>query len=222
MSTTPHRKRGNLLPGNEVSNMTLEALSTPIRLESLSDGTTVVLRPPDLDDLERSLRFFRELPKRERKYLRFDITQRQVVERLIREAQAGRACRILALVNGTVVGHGALELSRGTWQSHIGEIRAIVAPRYRRRGLGAFLIRMLFRTAEQRDLEKVIVQLAGPQFAARTACERLGFLLEAVLRNHVKDADGKTHDLIVMSCDLDDVSRTLREFYREEDRHPLD
>ena len=41
---------------------------------------------------------------------------------------------------------------------------------------------------------------------ARRACERLGFCLEAVLRDHVKDASGKVHDLFVMSCGLDEVS----------------
>ncbi len=188
-----------------------------MRLESLRDGTTVLIRSPTMDDLERSLRFFRELPKSERKYLRFDVTQRQVVERLIREALEGKAYRILALVDDEVVGHGALELSRDTWQSHIGEIRVIVTPGYRRRGLGAILISRLFRTAEEHDVEKAVIRLAAPQSGVRTACERLGFLVEAVLPDHVKDADGEVHDLIVMSCDLDDVSRTLREFNREED-----
>ena len=204
------------------TNMTNASIRKRMRLESLNDGTVVLLRPPTMEDLERSLRFFRALPKSERKYLRFDVTQREVVERLIREALEGRAYRILALVDDKVVGHGALELSRGTWQSHIGEIRVIVKPGYRRRGLGALLICRLYRTAERHDVEKAVVRLAGPQFAARTVCERLGFLLEAVLRNHVKDADGEVQDLIVMSCDLDDLSRTMREYCREEDWHPLD
>ncbi len=198
--------------------MTLETLSRRMWLESLSDGTTVFLRSPAMDDLERSLAFFRELPKSDRNYLRFDVTQREVVERLIREALEGRAYRILALVDDDdeVVGHGALELSRDTWQSHIGEIRVIVTPSYRRLGLAALLISELFRAAVKQDVEKVIIKLAEPQFVIRTVCERLGFEVEAVLRGHVKDAEGKVHDQIVMSCALDEVSRTLREFYQEE------
>ena len=202
--------------------MTVEPLTSSMRLESLKDGTTVFFRPPEKDDLERSLAFFRRLPKRDRKYLRFDVSQREVVERLIREALEGKAYRILALDDDKVVGHGALELSRDTWQSHIGEIRVIVRPGYRRRGLGALLICELFRAAEERDVEKAVVRLAGPQYGVRKVCERLGFVVEAVLPEHVKDADGEVHDLIVMSCNLDEVSRTLRELCQKEAWHPLD
>ncbi len=202
--------------------MTLELLSRGMEFESLRDGTVVVLQTPTMEDLERLLRYFRELPQGERKYLRFDVTRREVVERLIREVLEGKAFRILALVDDEVVGHGALELSSDTWQSHVGEIRAIVAPSFRRRGLGALLIKALFRTAEARDVEKVGVRLAAPQVGVRAACERLGFAVEAVLEDHVKDADGEVHDLVVMSYALDEVSRALREYNMGEDRHALD
>lgn len=186
-----------------------------MRLEALRDGTAVFLRVPAADDLERSLRFFRGLPKTDRRYLRFDVTRSEVVERLIREALEGRAHRILALADDEVVGHGTLELSPGTWQSHIGEIRTIVTPSYRNRGLGALLILELFEIAKNQDVHKAVVKLAGPQVEARKVSEHLGFQVDAVLRNQVRDADGEVHDLIVMSCDLDDVSRSLRELYSE-------
>ncbi len=202
--------------------MAVELLSRGIELESLRDGTTVLLETPTTEDLDRLLRYFRALPKSERKYLRFDVTQREVVERLIREAVEGKAYRILASVDDEVVGHGALEISTDAWQSHIGEIRAIVAPGFRRRGLGALLIKALFRAAEAHDVEKVVVRLQGPQVGVRTACERLGFAVEAVLEDHVKDADGEIQDLVVMSYALDEVSRALREYNMGEDRHALD
>ena len=202
--------------------MTVDTLSSSMRLESLRDGTNVLLRSPTLDDLDRVHEYFRALPEGERKYLRFDVTRRQVVERLIREVLAGEAYRILAEIDDEVVGHGALELSRDTWQSHIGELRVIVAPSYRRRGLGALLIKQLFRAAEEHDIEKAIIRVARPQLAVRTVCEHLGFVVDAVLKDHVRDGDGEVHDLIVLSCDLGEVSRALRELYREDDGHALD
>ncbi len=205
-----------------MTSMTLEKLRTSMRLEALTDGTTVVLQSPTLEDLDRLHRYFCGLPEGDRKYLRFDVTRREVVERLIREALAAEAYRILALVDDDVVGHGALELSRDSWQSHIGELRAIVAPSYRRRGLGAMLIQQLFRAAEQHDLEKAVIRLMRPQLAVRTVCDRLGFVVEAVLKDQAKDADGEVHDLIVMSCGLDEVSRALRDLNREDDGHALD
>ncbi len=200
--------------------MTVETLSKRMKLECLSDGTMVVFRSPTMEDLEPMLRYFRALPQSDRRYLRFDVTRRQVVERLIRDAVDGSAYRILAQVDDEVAGHGALELSGDTWQSHVGEIRVIVAPDYRRRGLGVLLIKELFRAAEQHDVEKVVIRLAGPQLAVRKVCEGLGFGVEAVLKDHVKDADGEVHDLIVMSYGLDEVSRALRDFNRDD--HALD
>ena len=41
--------------------------------------------------------------------------------------------------------------------------------------------------------------------AVRKMCERLGFQVEAELKNHVKDLDGKKHTLVMMTCSLDDA-----------------
>jgi GNAT superfamily N-acetyltransferase len=188
-----------------------------MQVESLRDGTTVTLRPLAADDLERSRRFFAALPEADRRYLRFDVTRRAVVERLIEESVAGRAYRLVAVVDDEIVGHGALEFDTGSWRRHIGEIRVIVAEAYRGRHLGSVLIRHLFREAERVGATKLMIRLAEPQRAARMTCERLGFCIDAVLPDHVVDAEGKHHSLIVMSCALDEMARSLRESYKQDD-----
>ena len=59
--------------------------------------------------------------------------------------------------------------------------------------------------------------MAAPQTAARAIFEKLGFCIDAMLPNHVKDSEGHLHPLVVMSCGLDDVAKSLREFYNDAD-----
>ena len=187
-----------------------------MKAEALKDGTHVVLQEPTTEDTERSRSFFLSLPPEDRRYFRYDLSSRAVVESLIRQAQAGLAYRVLATVDDDVVGHGALYFTHNGWQRHLGEIRVLVAPEYRNQRLGTHLIGHLFEEAEKRGVEKVIVRVAEPEIGARRIFERLGFVVDAVLKDHVKDGDGNLHALIIMSCALDEVSRTLREYYRED------
>ena len=188
-----------------------------MKLEALNDGTAVIVRPLTMADLDRVHRYFCSLPAEDRRYLRFDVAKRQIVEWLIREAEAGRAYRCVAVVNDEIVGHGALEITADGWHRHIGEIRALVLQDYRGRGMGALLFAHLFHAAERRGVQKVVIKMAGPQITARKACERLGFSVDAVLPDHVKDSDGNLHPLVVMSIGLDEVSKAMRDFYKDDD-----
>jgi ribosomal protein S18 acetylase RimI-like enzyme len=179
----------------------------------LKDGTPVTLREPTKDDVERYMRFFGTLPEDDRLYLRYDVTKREVVERRL---DAPSVHRVVALVDDEIVADGALELSLEGWRSHLGEIRVIVARSYRRRHLGALLIRHLFHVAQQRRVGKVLAKMAAPQIAARKVFERLGFHVDAELSDFVKDARGKLHPLVVMSCTLNEMWEELRDFYRDD------
>jgi RimJ/RimL family protein N-acetyltransferase len=185
--------------------------------EMLKDGTQIQLRQPSMEDLDRIRRFFVALPVEDRRYLRFDLTQTEAVKSLIRQSESGRAYRILALEGDTVIGHGVLDFPPDGWQRHIGEIRVIVAEDHRGRWLGAHLVGHLVRKAEERGLERVVVKMAEPQMAARRVCSRLGFTVDGLLPDQFKDLEGRLHGLVVMSCPIDQVSASLRDFYREDD-----
>jgi len=187
-----------------------------MNVEMLKDGTGVVLRELTSEDLEQSCRFFAALPEEDRQYLRFDVTKREVVASLIREAEAGRAYRVVALANEEIVAHGALEIAADSWHRHIGEIRVVVARSMRGKRLGAIIIGHLYRAAERRGVVRVVARMAGPQTVARHIFERLGFTVDAVMENHVTDTSGKLHPEIVMSCALDDVARALREYCQDD------
>jgi GNAT superfamily N-acetyltransferase len=188
-----------------------------IRIEALKDGTPVLLREPTLEDVDSSLQFYRGLPQEDRRYLKLDVTKRDVVVRRIQQSIEGRIYRIIALFEDDIIAVGNLEFSEDMWRRHFGEIRVVVAREYQRLGLGRLLIADLYQAAKRRGVEKVVAKMAAPQTAARKIFERLGFHVDSVLPDFIKDADGQLQSLVVMSCTLDHLSEELRGFFRTDD-----
>jgi RimJ/RimL family protein N-acetyltransferase len=175
----------------------------------LKDGSEVLIRPLRRDDIERALAFFRSLSEEDLKYLRGDPTQREAVERRVREMESGEYDRLIAVVDDKIVAEGALEMTDRAWTSHVGELRLIVAQEYRRKGLGTLMAHELYSLAASHKLEQIMVTMMRPQTAARSIFRRLGFREEMVLPDHVRDRDGMSQDLILMRCDLKALWRDL-------------
>jgi RimJ/RimL family protein N-acetyltransferase len=97
------------------------------------------------------------------------------------------------------------------WSPHVGEIRIVTDPEYRRQGLGRHLARELFLLAVRLGLEKVLAEMMEDQHGAIAVFEHLGFEQEATLRDHVRDRQGKKHNLIVMSHDINVSWRKIEE-----------
>ena len=187
------------------------------KIETLKDGTKVVIRHLSLDDLDIMMKFYRSLPSEDRKYLRVDVTNRDVVEERIRAIESGNVIRIIALQKDDVIADGALELSVEEWRKHQGELRVIVAKQFQRKGLGMIMMRELYFIAVEKKVEKVVAKIMRPQIAARTICRKLGFREELVIPDYVRDQTGETRDLVLMICDIKDFWKELDHFYIDSD-----
>jgi L-amino acid N-acyltransferase YncA len=172
------------------------------RVVVLKDHRVVEIRPIAADDVERSAAFFKALGEEERKYLRRDVTQRPVIEERINEALTNKVDRIVALYQDRIVADGSLEPERFQWAEGVAQIRIIVAPDFRRVGLGLRVVRELYVLAHQRDMARVLARFMAPQAAARAIFHKLGFQDEFVIPKHVRDLTGAWQDLIIMRCDL--------------------
>jgi L-amino acid N-acyltransferase YncA len=181
----------------------------------LKDGSEVLIRPLTQDDFERSLAFFRELPREDLDYLRGDPSQREVLERRFKEMESGEYDRLVALAGDRIVAEGTLEMTGRDWTSHVGELRLIVARDFQRKGLGMLMAHELYSLAARCKLEKIMVTLMRPQTAARNIFRKLGFREEMVLPDHVRDRSGKSQDLILMRCDLKALWKELDAFFGE-------
>ncbi len=187
------------------------------KIEKLKDGTEVMIQKLTADDLDRLMDFYRGLPLQDRKYLKFDVTDRKIVAKRLRRIESGDDIRIAAVHGGVIVASGALELSGEGWSKHQGEIRVIVAQPFQQRGLGTIMIRELYFIAVQNKLTKVVAMMMRPQVGAQQIFRRLGFHEESLLPDFVKDLKGESQDLIIMSCDVKDLWKELDRLFSESD-----
>lgn len=187
------------------------------KIETLKDGTKVAIRNLSLNDLDKIMKFYRSLPLEDRKYLRVDVTNKNIVEQRIKAVELGNLFRVIALHGDDIIADGALELTTEEWRKHQGEIRVIVSKQFQRKGLGMIMMRELYSLAVEKKVEKVVAKMMRPQIAARTICRKLGFREELLIPDYVRDQTGTTQDLVVMTCDIKDFWKELNHFYRDSD-----
>jgi RimJ/RimL family protein N-acetyltransferase len=188
--------------GEEMTTATYTIGAYPKDL-TLRDGGRVTLRPLEDGDQQPLLDFFLAVPDEERFFLKEDVTSPAVIRRWIQERDYERALPLIALDAGKVVADAVLIRRRGNSRSHIGEIRVVVAPPYRERGLGTTLIRELCDIADDAGLEKVTFELvADREQEAIRAAEWLGFLRVATIEGGAIDTLGHHHDVVLMAMPL--------------------
>jgi RimJ/RimL family protein N-acetyltransferase len=61
----------------------------------------------------------------------------------------------------------------------------------------------MFAIAKELGLKKITAQMTSDQKGARATFERIGFRPEALLADYVVDNEGRTHDMLIMSHDID-------------------
>jgi L-amino acid N-acyltransferase YncA len=164
-----------------------------------ADGAQMTIRPMLPEDKDALLDFFRSIPPEDRFYLKEDVTDPKVLERWAQTLDYSRALPLLAILDGKIAGDGTLHHRRAGARKHVGEVRVVVAPAYRNRGVGRGLLHQLIDIAGDMGLKQLIFEVvAETEQAARRTAQLLGFVPVAVLPAHVCDACGNPHDLIIM------------------------
>jgi RimJ/RimL family protein N-acetyltransferase len=163
------------------------------------NGKAVAIRPLRADDLFPLLEFFQSLPEEERLHLRVDVTQRDLVERRMTPPPHWNVLRLVAFGGEQIVAEASIEHRTYGFCSHVGEVRIIVAPEFRRTGLAEFLCRQILAHGITENLEKIEVRLMSDQPAVIHFFEKFDFQKDGTLQGFVKDTKGKNHDLLIMS-----------------------
>lgn len=163
------------------------------------DGRAIVVRPATPGDLDALVAFFRGLPEEDRLHLQVDVTQREVMKRRMAPQPRWEVLRLLGLFGDSIVGEASIARRTHGFESHVGEMRFLVAEDFRAAGLGSFLGRQLFAHAIVMDIEKVQAEMMEDDHPSVRCTEQLGFEREGVLKNFVKDIKGNHHNLLIMS-----------------------
>ena len=157
------------------------------------------IRELDATDRDAIERFVERVPEGDRTFFKEDVEAPEVIEAWARPGPA----RALAVEDGEVVGYVAVVPLHG-WSSHVGEVRVIVDPAHRGRGIGRALARHAVTGAIELDLRKMVVEVVADQEATVAMFRALGFDPEALLTDHVRDQSGALRDLMILAHSVEE------------------
>ena len=187
-----------------------ETRSYPLHVAT--EAGDIELRMMGAADEAAVLAFAQKLPTHDLLFLPRNISQPKVLSAWINEIERGQIKSLLAVKDGVVVGCGTLVRDPHSWSPHVGEIRNVVSTDVRGQGVGRALSQETFALALGAGLEKLMVQMTVDQSGGIAIFEGLGFKAEALLRDHVKDKAGKTHDIVVLGHNVAQVRAQLEAY----------
>src|SRR5438270_2153127 len=188
-------------------DMSSETRSYPRR--AATEAREIEFRLMSQADEAALLDFAQKLPTHDLLFLPRNISQPKVLSAWIKEIERGAITSLLAVKAGKVVGCGTLVRDPLSWSPHVGEIRNVVSADVRGQGVGRALSQETFALALNSGLEKLVVQMTVDQTGAIAIFEGLGFKAEALLRDHVMDKAGKSHDIAVLGHNVAQVRAQL-------------
>jgi len=184
----------------------------PYPRHAKTDAGEIEFRLMSRADEGAVLEFAKKLPTHDLLFLPRNISEPKVLSAWINEIERGAITSLLGVREGRVVGCGTLVRDPHSWSPHVGELRMVVSTDVRGQGVGRVLSQETFLLALGAGLEKLSVQMTVDQRAAIALFESLGFKAEALLRDHVRDVDGKKHDIVVLGHNIAQFGAQLEAF----------
>ncbi len=175
----------------------------------IGDITLRLMGPGDADAV---LAFAAAMPQHDLLFLQRDIRNPRVVAAWIEQIAAGNIATALAVREDTVLGCAAIVRDGLSWSPHVGECRVVVSPDARGAGLGRELTQDALALSLSLGIEKLLARMTPDQHGAMAVFEELGFRPEAMFRDYVRDDDGATHDIVILSLDLNRHRAQLEAF----------
>ncbi|MBI5252736.1 MAG: GNAT family N-acetyltransferase [Desulfomonile tiedjei] len=169
------------------------------------DGTPILLRPLVPEDEQCLADFFSRIPENERWFLREDLADPAVISQWIQNLDYNRIVPIVAVrqEDGAIIGNVRLHRRPADCLRHIAHLRIMVDPEYRQQRIGTWMLLDTIKLAMNMGIETLVAEFVeGVEDAARNAAHKLDFFQQAVLKDYVKDRQGKYRDLIIMTKTL--------------------
>jgi L-amino acid N-acyltransferase YncA len=143
--------------------------------------------------------FLSRIPKGDRTFFKENVDDPAIRAAWFRPGSA----RLVAADGEVVIGYVAV-VPLPDWSSHVGEVSVIVDPAHRGRGIGRALARRAVIEALKLGLTKMVIEVVADQEAAIAMFRSLGFVPEALLKDHIRDHSGHLRDLMVLAHAVDE------------------
>lgn len=185
----------------------------------LKDGRKVNVRPMEKGDGEKLLEFFCSLRPEDKMNMRDDVTNPKTIKKWVDNLDYEHIVPMIAWDGDKIVADASIHRNTTGWSRHVGQIRVSVHHEYQGVGLGYQMAREIFVIAQSMHIDKVLAEMMDVQTGAQNVFKKLGFKMEHKFKNHVRDLEGKLHDLIVMSVDINEIMDKMLQAMRDyEDR----
>jgi len=175
----------------------------------------IKIRQPSRTDLPALARFAAAVPPHDLLFLARDIREPRVLEAWLAGVESDEIVSLVAMADGQIVATVACVSDQLSWSRHVWDIRLLVAPSHRNKGLGRRLLDLAIEQVVARGADKLTARMTPDQKGAITLFEESGFRAEALLRDQVRDSDGLAHDLALLYLDPEH-ERARREAFGEE------
>lgn len=163
----------------------------------------ITIRPISPDDVAAVTAFANAIPPHDLLFLARDIRNDKVVSAWFEALSEGTINSLLALHGDTVVATTAIVRDPFGWSPHVADLRVLVSPDWRGKGLGRALVEGSVEAAAAKGASKIVAQMTADQRGAITLFEECGFRAEALLRDHVRDIDDGLHDLVQLALNVE-------------------
>ena len=165
----------------------------------LKDGREVIIRPLEKEDEEGLRAFYAALPPNDRWYMRYDVMKPEVIHKWFDGLHSGLVHSVIALEEDRIIAHASLHRRGFGSTKHIGRLRIMVAPEYRHKRMGTWMLLDLIQLAMDKGLEALRADfVVGVEDAAIQAARKLDFFKEAVLEDYCMDQRGYKYDMMIM------------------------
>jgi len=183
----------------------------------LRSGAGVHIRACTKQDLERLASFLSSLSKERRNYLRYDVTDIEILRARLDQLDEKDHFRLIAETRDRIVGDITMDREPYGWTRHAAQIRGVVDPSFSDDDLGAVLFQALVQLGDEVGIELLYTQVMPQQRDLIEILGRAGFEKSATLTHFARDLRGRPQDLHVYTNDLRAVWDRLGQLMEEMD-----
>ncbi len=168
------------------------------QMVTLADGMRALIRPLVKDDKDALFELFAPANREDLKFVRNDVSDRALVAQWVEQLNYAQVLPLVAVVNNRIVGDATLHFRGAGPSRHIADVRIFLSKEFRRRGLGAAMLRSLIELARRSGLQQLVAEIVADQIKVIHAFESLGFELRATYPDYFMLPDGETYDVAVL------------------------